>query len=120
MTRDARREVTCPDPRDLADHQSCARESWSWWLPTDTSRGRSVLSAPDDTMAPISSLRYISPEDLVALQAWPTPKIQTDADVDAWKQMQSYSDYSFFLRWLSDAVVGHSLPWTNNDQSEVP
>lgn len=70
-------------------------------------------------MASISSLRHISPEDIVALQAWPTPKIQTDADVDAWKQMQSYSDYSIFLRWLSDAVVGRSLPWTSNDQSEV-
>ncbi|KAF8494001.1 hypothetical protein F5888DRAFT_1795277 [Russula emetica] len=69
-------------------------------------------------MASISSLRYISPEDLIALQAWPTPKIQTDADVEAWKQTQGYSDYSIFLRWLSEEVVGCSLPRTNNDQSE--
>lgn len=88
--------------------------SVAWTLST-------VLSAPDDTMASesISSIRYISPEDLVALQAWPTPKIQTDADVEAWKQSQGYSDYSIFLRWLSEAVVGYSLPRTNNDQSEV-
>jgi hypothetical protein len=70
-------------------------------------------------MASISSLRYISTEDLVALQAWPTPKIQTDADVEAWKQTHGYSDYSIFLRWLSEAVVGCSLPRTSNDQSEV-
>lgn len=70
-------------------------------------------------MASTSSLRYISPEDLAALQAWPTPKIQTDADVEAWKQTLGYSDYSVFLRWLCDAVVGRSLPQTDSDQSEV-
>lgn len=73
-----------------------------------------------NTMASISSLRYISPENLVALQSWPTPKIQTDADVEVWKQTQGYSDYSLFLRWLSDAVVGYSLPQMNDNQSEVP
>jgi serine/threonine-protein phosphatase 2A activator len=71
-------------------------------------------------MASISFLRYISPEDLVALHAWPTPKIQTEADVEAWKQTQGYSDYSIFLRWLSEAVVGCSLSRANNDRSEVP
>jgi hypothetical protein len=67
----------------------------------------------------ISSLRFISPENLVALQAWPTPKIRTDADVEAWKETQGYSDYSLFLRWLSEAVVGCSLPRANDNQSEV-
>lgn len=63
--------------------------------------------------------RYISLENLAALQAWPTPKIRTDADVEAWKQTQSYSDYSLFLQWLNEAVVGCSLPRTNKNQSEV-
>ncbi|KAI9456783.1 hypothetical protein F5148DRAFT_364836 [Russula earlei] len=65
-----------------------------------------------------SVLRHISPENLVALQAWPTPKIHTDADVEAWKQTRGYSDYSLFLRWLNEAVVGCPLPRTNPDQSE--
>jgi hypothetical protein len=70
-------------------------------------------------MASISPLRYISTENLVALQAWPTPQIRADADVEAWKQTQGYYDYSLFLRWLSEAVVGCSLPRANNNQSQV-
>lgn len=88
-------------------------------MSSDTETNVSILSAPNDTMASISPLRYISLESLAAMQTWPTPKIQTDADVEAWKQTQGYSDYSMFLKWLSEAVVGCSLPWTNDNQSEV-
>jgi len=66
----------------------------------------------------VPPLRHITPEDLVALQAWPTPKIRTDADLEAWKQTRGYSDYSLFLQWLNEAVVGCSLPHTNSNQSE--
>ncbi|KAI0259097.1 hypothetical protein BC834DRAFT_1019732 [Gloeopeniophorella convolvens] len=62
---------------------------------------------------PVPPLRYISSDEIKALGSWPTPKIRTDFDVDVWKQTQGYSDYQHFLRWLSDAVVGHSLPWTS-------
>jgi hypothetical protein len=80
-----------------------------------------VFRAPDSTMAsiPLPLLRYISHENLEALQAWPAVKIRTDADVEAWKQTQGYSDYSHFLRWLNESVVGCSLPRTNDNQSEV-
>lgn len=47
------------------------------------------------------------------------PKIRTDADVETWKYTNGYADYSIFLRWLSEAVVGCSLPRTNSNQSEV-
>ncbi|KAI0246068.1 hypothetical protein BJV78DRAFT_1348818 [Lactifluus subvellereus] len=67
---------------------------------------------------PLPPLRYISPGNLVALPAWPTPKIRTDTDVEAWKQTRGYSDYSLFLRFLNEAVVGCSLPWTNDNRSE--
>ncbi|KAN0133332.1 Serine/threonine-protein phosphatase 2A activator 1 [Lactarius tabidus] len=67
---------------------------------------------------PVPSLRYISPENLAGLHDLPTPKIRTDADVETWKHTNGYADYSIFLRWLSEAVVGCSLPWANNNQSE--
>jgi hypothetical protein len=72
-------------------------------------------------MASISlpPLRYISPENLAALRAWPTPKIRTDADVETWKQTRGYSDYSLFLQWVNEAAVGYSLPWTSDNRSEV-
>ena len=108
-----------PDPWALAGsmgHQSCARESW---LVPIVCRPIPPHHQVDVTMASISPLRYISPETLVALHASPTPKIRTDADVEAWKQTQGYSDYSIFLRWLSEVVVGCSLPRANNYQSQV-
>jgi len=64
-------------------------------------------------------LRHISPENLEALKALPTVKIRTEADVEAWKQTQGYSDYSLFLRWLNESVVGYSLSRTNDNHSEV-
>jgi len=67
---------------------------------------------------PLPLLRHISPENLEALKTLPTVKIRTDADVEAWKLTQGYSDYSLFLRWLNESVVGYSLPRTN-DNSEV-
>ena len=67
----------------------------------------------------VPPLRYISPENLATLHDLPTPKIRTDADVETWKRTNGYADYAIFLRWLSEAVVGCSLPWVNNNQSEV-
>lgn len=68
---------------------------------------------------PLPLLRHISPENLEVLKALPAAKIRTDADVEAWKQTQGYSDYSLFLRWLNESVVGCSLPSTNDNHSEV-
>ena len=80
-----------------------------------------VFRSPTLQMAsmPLPLLRHISPENLEALKALPTVKIRTDADVEAWKQTQGYSDYSLFLRWLNESVVGYSLPRTNDNHSEV-
>ncbi|KAI0294871.1 Phosphotyrosyl phosphatase activator [Multifurca ochricompacta] len=68
---------------------------------------------------PVPPLRHISLESLIALQTQPpTSKIRTDADVEVWKQTQGYSDYSHFLRWLNEAVVGCAMSWTNDNRSE--
>lgn len=68
---------------------------------------------------PVPPLRRISPENLATFHDPPTPKIRTDADVETWKHTNGYADYSLFLHWLSEAVVGCSLPRTNDNQSEV-
>ena len=107
------------------DSRTRIRESRAWIhsLASHALTWGLVVSVFGDrqTMASISlpPLRNIPPENLAALRSYPTPKIRTDADVESWKQTQGFSDYSLFLQWLNEAVVGCYLPWTNDDRSEV-
>ncbi|KAJ7595266.1 hypothetical protein C8J56DRAFT_852365 [Mycena floridula] len=49
----------------------------------------------------------------------PVLKIRTDDDVLAWANSGSYRDYSIFLRRLTEAVVGYSLPWESENPSSA-
>lgn len=49
----------------------------------------------------------------------PTNKIQTEEDVQTWRQTQAYQDLSIFLRRLNESVVGISLPWSTESPSPV-
>ncbi|KAG8905279.1 Serine/threonine-protein phosphatase 2A activator 1 [Tulasnella sp. 417] len=43
--------------------------------------------------------------------ATPGKRIFVDSDVELWKTTQGYADYGLFLRRLSEAVIGHYLPY---------
>ncbi|KAF9522834.1 hypothetical protein CPB83DRAFT_863876 [Crepidotus variabilis] len=70
------------------------------------------MQTPRSTMATsIPELREI---DLVSLSKsldFPSLKIKTDEDVEAWKSTPSYQDLGLFLRRLNESVVGYDLPW---------
>lgn len=67
----------------------------------------------------LPALRHIPIADVEHLDVLPTQKIRTDEDVELWRRTQGYQDYGLFLRRLSEAVVGYTLPWTSSSQSEV-
>ncbi|KAG9047036.1 Serine/threonine-protein phosphatase 2A activator 1 [Tulasnella sp. UAMH 9824] len=47
----------------------------------------------------------------------PGKRIFTDTDVDLWKTTQGYLDYGLFIRRLSEAVIGHYLPYNPTAES---
>lgn len=66
----------------------------------------------------LAQLREIPIAGVSALDL-PTLKIQTDEDVDTWRQSRSYQDYAIFLRRLNESVVGRDIPTTDASPSEV-
>lgn len=64
------------------------------------------------------ALRSISLSEISTFE-YPTNKIQTDEDVQTWRQTQSYQDLSVFLHRLNESVVGVSLPWSSESPSKV-
>lgn len=66
----------------------------------------------------LPNLREISLSDAAKL-SFPITRIRTDEDVELWKKMPSYRDYTIFLRRLNDSVIGHYLPWNSNQPSKA-
>jgi serine/threonine-protein phosphatase 2A activator len=66
----------------------------------------------------LAQLREIPLADVPALES-PTLKIQTDDDVETWRQSRSYQDYAIFLRRLNESVVGKDIPTADSSPSEV-
>ncbi|KAJ7887574.1 PTPA-domain-containing protein [Mycena olivaceomarginata] len=66
----------------------------------------------------LAQLREIPLASVSALDL-PTLKIQTDEDVDTWRQSRSYQDYAIFLRRLNESVVGRDIPTTDTSPSEA-
>ncbi|KAJ7886722.1 hypothetical protein B0H13DRAFT_2043771 [Mycena leptocephala] len=66
----------------------------------------------------LAQLREIPLADVPALES-PTLKIQTDDDVETWRQSRSYQDYAIFLRRLNESVVGKNIPTTDSSPSEA-
>ncbi|KZP10480.1 PTPA-domain-containing protein [Athelia psychrophila] len=62
-------------------------------------------------MALPPALRQIRLADLPSLPL-PSQKIQTEDDVNVWKNTTGYKDYLLFLSLLNEAVVGVELSWT--------
>ncbi|TFK63152.1 Phosphotyrosyl phosphatase activator [Pluteus cervinus] len=64
---------------------------------------------------PLRQLEIRGSQDTYGL---PRDVIRSEADVQSWKHKRSYQDYALFLRRLNEAVVGCSLPWTDDNRSE--
>ncbi|KAF8885483.1 hypothetical protein BD779DRAFT_676403 [Infundibulicybe gibba] len=69
-------------------------------------------------MSTSTELRRISLAEISPSGPFPAPKIQTDDDLARWRTTQSYRDYQLFLRRLNESVIGYSLPWHPESQSE--
>lgn len=69
-------------------------------------------------MALPPALRQIRLADLPSLPL-PSQKIQTEDDVNVWKNTTGYKDYLLFLSLLNEAVVGVELSWTPPTEIEV-